>query len=258
MIRELRLGLALTVTCCAGCAREPVAWVGINFVTVPAGQFMMGSTNGDSDEQPVHSVTIGQSFQVSRHEVTQKAYESIVGVNPSLFRGPNLPVQRVTWNDAVTFCRLLTQNERRAGRLTDNTVYRLPTEEEWEYCCRAGSTTTYSFGDDTSKLPAHAWFRDSAGNSTRPVGQLAPNAWGLHDMHGNVREWCHDQYEEYAAKVAGMPSEVEARVHRINRGGGFAAFPWGCRSSDRRGSTPTTFGATIGFRIVRAPPLGSE
>jgi formylglycine-generating enzyme required for sulfatase activity len=255
MIRGTRLVLALTAICCAGCARKPVAWVDIDFVTVPAGQFMMGSDKGDSDEQPIHDVTITQPFQISRHEITQSAYEKIVGENPSRFKDPVRPVERVTWHDAVSFCRLLTDNERLTGRLTGSEIFRLPTEEEWEYCCRAGSTTIFSFGDEAAQLAAHAWYRDSAGDGTRPVGQLAPNAWGLHDMHGNVREWCYDLYEDYAAKVSGIPSKVEARVHRINRGGGFAAFPRGCRSSDRRGNTPPTRGATIGFRIVRAPPM---
>jgi len=255
MMKMKHLCLAICAIGCASCARQPVPWADIDFVTVPAGHFMMGSENGDSDEQPMYRVTIARPFQISRHEITQAAYETIVGKNPSRFQDPFRPVERVTWHDAVAFCRLLTENEQRAGRLTGSEIYRLPTEEEWEYCCRAGNATVFSFGDDAVKLAAHAWFRDSAGDGTRPVGQLAPNAWGLHDMHGNVREWCDDLYEDYAAKVSGIPSGIEARVHRISRGGGFAAFPWGCRSSDRRGNTPPTRGSTIGFRIVRAQPV---
>ena len=124
-------------------------------------------------------------------EVTQAQYEKVLGTNPSEFKSPNNPVETVSWNEAVEFCRLLSAlpEEKAAGY-----VYRLPTEAEWEYTCRAGTTTAYTFGKNASQLGNHAWFEDNSGGTTHSVGQWRANAWGLYDMCGNVWEWCQDWY----------------------------------------------------------------
>jgi formylglycine-generating enzyme required for sulfatase activity len=132
------------------------------------------------------------------HEVTQAQYEQVMGVNPSQFKGANNPVETVRWEDAVGFCRNLSElpAEKAAGR-----VYRLPTEAEWEYACRAGTTTNYSFGYNDSDLGLYAWYAVNSGGRTHPVGGKKPNSWGLYDMHGNVWEWCQDRFAPYPSGV---------------------------------------------------------
>ena len=154
--------------------------VSMDFVLIPAGQFSMGSVAGDSDEQPVHEVTISQPFYLGVYEVTEADWSRVMGGNKG---SSTRPVLDVSWDDAVSFCAKLSAlpAERAAGR-----VYRLPTEAEWEYACRAGTTTAYSFGDDASLLVDFAWFGGNSGGQTHPVGQKKPNPWGLYDMHGNV------------------------------------------------------------------------
>ena len=167
--------------------------IGMKFKLIPAGTFTMGDASGDDDETP-HEVTLTKPFKMGVHEVTQAQYEQVMGVNPSRFKGANNPVEMVSWEEAVEFCRRLSElpAEKAAGN-----VYRLPTEAEWEYACRAGTTTKYSFGDDESELGNYAWSLENSGDKTHPVGGKKPNAWGLHDMHGNVSEWCQDCYGAY-------------------------------------------------------------
>ena len=166
---------------------ESATSIGMEFKLIPAGTFIMGE--GDD----AHEVTLTQPFKIGVHEVTQAQYEQVMGVNPSHFKGANNPVETVSWEDAVEFCRRLSElpAEKAAGH-----VYRLPTEAEWEYACRAGTTTKYSFGDDESDLGDHAWFLENflenSGTNTHPVGRKGPNAWSLYGMHGNVLEWCQD------------------------------------------------------------------
>jgi formylglycine-generating enzyme required for sulfatase activity len=175
--------------------------VGMQFVLIPAGSFWMGAPQTDSlrfpPEGPQRRVTISRPFYLGVYEVTQGQYKGVMGKNPSKFDaanggGPEHPVDMVSWTDAVEFCRLLSEQpaEKNAGR-----VYRLPTEAEWEYACRAGTDTRYSFGDEPDELAPWAWFKDNANGRSHPVGQLPANAWGLHDMHGNVWEWCADRYD---------------------------------------------------------------
>lgn len=166
--------------------------MGMELVYVPAGSFMMGSNNGDADEKPVHEVTIKEGFYMGRYEVKQAEWQQVMGNNPSNFKGDNLPVEQVSWDDAQSFISKL--NER-----GDGFKYRLPTEAEWEYACRAGTT-----GDYAGDVNEMAWFSENSGNKTHTVGGKRPNAWGLADMHGNVWEWCADYYHEtyYGARTA--------------------------------------------------------
>ena len=162
-----------------------------------------------------------------------------MGVNPSSFKGANNPVEMVSWDDAVAFCEKLSSlpAEVAAGR-----VYRLPTEAEWEYACRAGTTTAYSFGDDAKDLGKYAWFSDNSGFKTHGVGEKLPNGWGLYDMHGNVWEWCSDAEGSY----------------RVFRGGGWGSTAWFCRSALRRRLGPSNRSVHLGFRLVLSSPSGKS
>jgi hypothetical protein len=148
--------------------------IGMRFVPIPPGTFTMG--DGEDAHREAHKVTLTQSFHLGQHEVTQEQYEKVMGKNPSQFKGKQNPVEKVSWNDAVEFCRKLSElsEEKSAGY-----VYRLPTEAEWEYSCRAGTTTTYSFGDSEAGAGDYAWYGKNSGKTTHPVGQKKPNAWGL-------------------------------------------------------------------------------
>lgn len=162
--------------------------VGMDLKLIPAGTFTMGDNSGGIPVQ-AHQVTLTKDFYIGVYEVTQDQYEQVVGSNPSKLKGANHPVENVSWKDAVTFCEKLSSlpAERAAGR-----VYRLPTEAEWEYACRAGTTTAYSFGDDEQDLGKYVWSIENSGNTAHAVGEKLPNGWGLYDMHGNVWEWCLD------------------------------------------------------------------
>lgn len=219
-------------------------------VRIPPGRFWMGSPDGEAgrydDEGPRREVFIEEGFWLSKYEVTQAQFESLMGVNPSnALPDPNRPVERVSWNDAVKYCALLTEREQRAGRLPPGCVYRLPTEAEWEYACRAGSETAFSFGDDKSQLSRYAWWSENGG-TTHPVGQAEVNAWGLHDMHGNVFEWCLDKYEAYpGGKIRGTAER------RVVRSGAFYC-PWYILRSACRfeSSLPSSVSSLVGFRVA--------
>ncbi len=213
--------------------------IGMTFVEIPPGEFTMGSPRfeaGREQDETERTIKLTESFGMGIHEVTQAQYEQVVGRNPSQFKGVNNPVEVVSWDDAAEFCRLLTAlpAERAAGR-----NYRLPAEAEWEYACRAGTTTTYSFGNDERQLGQYAWYDKTSGKRSHPVGQRQANAWGLYDMHGNVWEWCEDKEGSF----------------RVIRGGGWNNDAAGCRTANRLSSGPPHPRADRGFRLVLSPSI---
>lgn len=223
---------------------------GMELVLIPAGKFMMGSPSGDQDryddEGPAHEVIIKNPFYVGKYPVTQKQWEKIMGSNPSKFRGEDRPVESVSWNDVQEFIKKLNEKES-AGK------YRLPSESEWEYACRAGTTTRYSFGDDESKLDDYAWYSENSSSETHPVGQNNPNPWGLYDIHGNVWEWCQDNWH---GNYDGAPSDGSAwesgsGSYHVFRGGSWYGDARSCRSAYRNGIVPDFRGDYLGFRVLR-------
>lgn len=234
-----------------------------DMVRVPPGTFVMGSPvtekHRDLDEDPLTTVTFVRGFWMGKYEVTQREYERVMGDNPSKFKGnPDHPVEQVTWKEAMAFCARLTQREQAAGRLPSNYAYRLPTEAEFEYAVRAGTTTRFSFGDDPdyAELPKYAWYKANSDGTSHPVGQKLPNAFGLYDMHGNVWEWCLDWYLTfYPGGNVTHPTGPANGLTRVFRGGGWDYTPQSCRSAYRNYVTPTRRLSYIGFRIVLAPVL---
>ncbi len=218
--------------------------IGMKFKLIPAGKFIMGE--GDQ----AHEVTLTKPFKMGVHEVTQAQYEQVMGVNPSKFKGADNPVETVSWKDAVEFCRKLSElpAEKEAGN-----VYRLPTEAEWEYACRAGTTTKYSFGDDESEFGDYAWHDDNADDKTHPVGGKKPNAWGLYDLHGNVFEWCQDRYGDYPSGTVTDPTGAALGSNRVNRGGCWGYTAVNCRSAYRYGYFPSYRHFNFGFRVSLTP-----
>jgi formylglycine-generating enzyme required for sulfatase activity len=224
--------------------------VGMLLVPIPAGTFTMGDANGDDDETP-HQVTLTKGFDLGVYEVTQEQYEKVMGKNPSKFKGKQKnPVEMVSWNDAVEFCRKLSDLP---GEKSTGYVYRLPTEAEWEYACRAGTKTKYSFGDSESELGVYAWYVKNSGRTTHPVGGKKPNAWGLYDMHGNVWEWCQDVYDSKAYEsrsgITQNPLSTSGSGYRVLRGGSWFRSRY-ARSALRNGDTPGDRNFYFGFRVV--------
>jgi formylglycine-generating enzyme required for sulfatase activity len=232
-----------------------------NMVFIPPGTFRMGSPTNEVDrwgwEGPQTAVTTSRGFWMGKYEVTQGEYLAVTGSNPSWFTGDtNRPVQVVSWYDATSYCATLTQRERLAGRIATNSVYRLPTEAEWEYACRAGtSDRRFSYGNDLgyTSLGNYAWYDANSGNTAHPVGQKLPNPWGLHDMHGNVYEWCQDWHGLYQGGIALDPQGPASGSDRVFRGGGWGSDGRYCRSADRRTGGPSFGRGDVGFRVVLAP-----
>jgi formylglycine-generating enzyme required for sulfatase activity len=223
--------------------------VGIKLQLIPAGIFKMGDARGGPREQP-HRVTLTQPFYLGVHEVTRKQWKQVMGSVPGNWEQASRPVEQVSWEEAVEFCRKLSAlpEERKAGR-----VYRLPTEAEWEYACRAGSTTSYSFGEDEKLLGDYSWFDGNSSNQTYPVGQKKPNVWGLYDMHGNVWEWCSDWYGDYPDGEATDPQGPSSGSERVRRGGGWLSSARNCRSANRDWSIPSYRSYDFGFRLALSP-----
>jgi formylglycine-generating enzyme required for sulfatase activity len=231
-----------------------------NLVWVPPGTFLMGSPNSEAGRQsiegPQRRVTLTRGFWMGKFEVTQGEYQQVMGTNPSSFAGVwSRPVESVSWAEATNYCAQLTQQEQTEGRLPDGYAYRLPTEAEWEYAARAGTTNRYSFGDDPDYLECYErlWFIDNANSQPHPVGLTPANAWGLHDMHGNILEWCKDWYGTYSAGAVTDPQGPATGTSRIMRGGGWGYGPHNCRSAARNSMSPNSRYYGTGFRIVLAP-----
>ena len=245
-----------------------------NMVRIEGGTFTMGSPaneTGRLDNEIQRQVAIS-AFYMSRYEITQKEYQEIMGANPSRFKGDNLPVETVTWFDAIEYCNKLSQKEGLTpaytitGRtpatgypITAATVtanwsangYRLPTEAEWEYACRAGTATAYNTGASISDNTG--WYSANSGYRTKPVGQKPANAWGLHDMHGNVREWCWDWHGSYQTGAQTDPRGASSSTYRVIRGGSYSDSAGITRSADRDSNCPFISYSYIGFRVVRRP-----
>ena len=215
---------------------------GQEFILIPGGSFQMGSNDGESDEKPVHRVTVSSFYMLST-EVTQRMWKEIMGNNPSNWKGDDLPVETVSWNDCQEFIRKL--NSQYPGH-----NYRLPTEAEWEYACRAGTTTRFYSGDRDSDLDGVGWYDGNSSSKTHPVGQKRLNSWGLYDMHGNVWEWCQDWKGDYPSGSVTDPKGPSSGSYRVLRGGSWGNGPWYCRSAYRTGSNPDSRSYNLGFRLV--------
>ncbi|NQS98140.1 MAG: formylglycine-generating enzyme family protein [candidate division Zixibacteria bacterium] len=223
---------------------------GMGFVLIPGGSFMMGSLPSEprheDDESPRHKVTL-EPFHMQTTEVTQAQWKAVIGSNPSHFKGDSLPVEEVSWDDVQEFILKLNQMDSGKG-------YRLPTEVEWEYACRAGTNTTYYSGIDEAGLERVCWYKDNSESRTHPVRMKEPNAWGLYDMHGNVWEWCEDWYHD---NYNGAPTDGSARLSsssgiRVIRGGSWYYFAGVCRSANRFYHDPSSSRGDLGFRLVRS------
>jgi formylglycine-generating enzyme required for sulfatase activity len=218
---------------------------------VPPGTFMMGSPvkeEGHKAEEIQHEATITRGFWIGRTEVAQKLYQAVTGKNPSYYRGPDFPVENVSWNDAMALIRQLNDFVH-GGQFT------LPTETQWEYACRGGSKGAYCFGNDRSKLEQYAWLGDNTHGKIRlkPVATKKPNAWGIYDMHGNLWEWCRDWYGEYPMSPVTDPSGPPLGTEKVCRGGSWFSGKGGVRCADRDHVPPDYTSTSVGFRLTWTP-----
>ncbi len=282
------VGLLFAAAPAAADTSEPIAnSIGMQLVLIPAGEFQMGSKNelGRNADEEQRPVKITRAFYMGVYEVTQGEYQAVMGTNPSYFSAggegapavegmdtSRFPVENVTWDEAVEFCRRLSElpAEKEAGR-----VYRLPTEAEWEYACRAGTTTPFNVGESLASTQANfdgnypylkqedvykgvdpATLKGPFLRRTTTVGSYSPNAFGLYDMHGNVWEWCADWYSPvyYKSSPVEDPPGPESGTHRIVRGGSWYWFAAGCRSAARKERNPAERRNTDGFRVVFTAP----
>ena len=254
--------------------------VSMEFISIPAGSFTMGSPKKEKDrgdDEKQVKVTITRAFELGKTVVTQKQWIEVMGTTEcpweeadEMFRdddlydpappgrptpkGNNYPAVGISWYGATEFCAKLTALEHKSGKLSAKQTYRLPTEAEWEYACRAGTTMVYSFGDDESKLGDYAWYAENSegsskgfGSNLHKVATKKPNTWGLFDMHGNVWEWCEDFYEK-SLSGGNDPKGPSAGSDRVVRGGGWGSSASDCRSARR---DPSCSDVSLGFRIVR-------
>ena len=230
--------------------------LGMPFRLIPPGEFTMGSPNSEQDrdtDETQHPVRISKPFYLGSTEVTQGQYKKLLGKNPSYFKSADNPVEGVSYADVIEFCQKLSSliKEKNAGR-----VYRLPTEAEWEYACRAGTKTAYSYGDDPSQLDDYACFL-SYSSRTESVGKKEPNLFGLYDMHGNVWEWCQDWKGDYPTVLATDPTGPKKGSYRVVRGGSWCNRATSCRGAFRRGTIPSSRSRELGFRVAMTVPSRS-
>jgi formylglycine-generating enzyme required for sulfatase activity len=251
-------------------AREITNSLVMKLALIPAGHFLMGSTraniarvqresmtNGYDNEGPRHEVTIKKAFYLGVYPVTQGQYRKVMGTNPSWFAASgggkddvagrytdDYPVEMVSWKNAKDFCAALGKKEGK--------TYRLPTEAEWEFACRAGTTTDFNTGDGAASLDRAGWHRGNSDGTTRRVGQLAPNAWGLYDMHGNVCQWCEDWFDADTYMESARVDPVGPHIGecKVLRGGSFIVVSWGCRSRARAYGRHDNRDTDCGFRVV--------
>jgi formylglycine-generating enzyme required for sulfatase activity len=245
---------------------------GMKLVSIPAGEFLMGSPEQALcfDEKPLHRVHISRPFLMGQTQVTQAEWELVIGpewtapwrdygvILNHAIDGRDVAVNYASWHDAVRFCDALTERERSRGRLLGSQRYRLPTEAEWEYACRAGTTTSFSFGEGDEKLGEHEWFGrnayDVGEDNSHRVGFKKPNPWNLFDMHGNVMEWCSDWYasDYYAHSPSRDPAGPADGTDRVLRGGSWYTVSHYCRSASRNGMPPDggEENGEFGFRVV--------
>jgi formylglycine-generating enzyme required for sulfatase activity len=227
---------------------------GPEMVFLPDGTFTMGDEKGRDNEKPVHQVTLSH-FSVGKYPVTFEEYDQFcndTGREQPSDEGwgrDRRPVINVSWDEAVEYCKWLN---KQTGQ-----DYRLLSEAQWEYACRAGSEAAYCFGDDEKQLGEYAWYWDNSENKTHPVGEKKPNAWGLYDLHGNVWEWVQDWYGDYPSEPQSDPSGPESGSARVIRGGGWGDGAGNCRSAYRGGYDPGVRGGNLGFRLARLGPLSS-
>jgi formylglycine-generating enzyme required for sulfatase activity len=259
----------------SGCSTEPVLdrpvntqaskeitnSIGMKLTLIPKGKFMMGSPKNEQgryESEVEHDVDLTKDFFLGITEVTQAQYQKVMGLNPSYFQGDkvqgdssNHPVEQVAWEDAVLFCERLSDlaEEKKAGR-----VYRLPTESEWEYACRAGGKTAYNSGNSPSSLSDYAWFQENSDGQTHDVGKKRPNAWGLYDMHGSVWEWCSDWYGTYPKGSVSNPVGPKEGASHVGRSGSWDDAARVCRSAVRRWSFPSGRDSINGFRVAMSSP----
>ena len=248
--------LILGIIFISGCTSEDntnseTSILDMEFVLIPAGEFDMGSPSSESEGKnnyngPVHYVKIPKPFYLSKYEVTQKQWREVMGSDPSYFKGNDLPVEKVSWNDVQEFIKKLNERE-------GTEKYRLPSEAEWEYAARGGTATRYSFGDDESELDEYGWYYENSNYETHPIGQKKPNSWGLYDMHGNVWEWVQDGWHESyeGAPTDGSAWEDGSGACRVNRGGGWSFDARYCRSAFRYYCASCFRSRINGFRLLK-------
>jgi len=242
-----------------------------NLVYIPSGTFTMGSPTNEAlrgANETQYLVTLSKGFYMNKYLVTQAEYLAVASNNPSHFTGNlNLPVESVSWNDATNYCALLTSQDQTAGLIPGDWAYRLPTESEWEYACRAGTVTAFYLGSTLHSQQANFVgtneYDSAVGNifnvsgvnlqTTTIVGSYAPNPWGLYDMAGNLLEWCQDRFGNYPAGSVTDPQGPATGSRRVLRGGSWSTGASVCRSASRSGLTPVTVDSSAGFRVVLAP-----
>jgi len=251
--------------------KEVTSASGVVMVSLSGGWFEMGNKNGNADEQPIHKVFL-RPFRIDKYEVTQEEYAKYPLPNPSHFKNPKHPVEQMTWHDAIEYCNERSQAEGlelcydlKTGKCNfEANGYRLPTEAEWEYACRAGTNTQYSFGSDSGTLKENGWFKENSHGKTHPVGKKKANPWGLYDIHGNVAEWCHDWYagNYYQNRPVQNPQGPGQGTERVLRGGAWNNTADACRSTYRSKSASLNDSCrtsdAIGFRCVRNESVTKE
>lgn len=258
--KSIRIGvLSLLVTCGLSVAQENQTEIlrnsiGMEFVLIPSGEFQMGEVPRSKcykcaayeDEIPRHNVTIRAPFYMSRYEVTQAQWKMVMEENPSVYKHKNRPVENISWYSVQEFIKKLNKME-------NTNTYRLPAEAEWEYCARAGTKTSYCYGDEPRDLKDYGWYVINSGGKTHVVGTLKPNAWKLYDMHGNVSEWCQDWYSAsyYSQKSSLDMVGPKWGAKKTKRGGFWGNSARNCRSSNRDFESPSAVNSATGFRLIK-------